>query len=51
MLENFLSFGYNQCAKLGYTIGFGALEGLVIYLGILGFIIVRVKNDLECKEE
>lgn len=51
MLENFLSFGYNQCARLGYIIGFGAMEGLVIYIGIIALIIVRVKNDLELKKE
>lgn len=51
MLENFLSFGYNQCVRLGYTMGFGAFEGLVIYIGIIALIIVRVKNDLEFKKE
>ena len=32
MIGEVLSFGYDQCAKLGYAMGFGAMEGLVIYL-------------------
>lgn len=46
MLESLLEFGYNQCAKLGYVIGFGAREGLVIYLGILGILLLEIFNSI-----
>ncbi len=45
MIEEVLSFGYDQCAKLGYTIGFGAMEGLVIYLGLLAIIVLKLFNS------
>lgn len=46
MIESLLEFGYNQCAKLGYVIGFGAREGLVIYLGILGILLLEIFNSI-----
>lgn len=45
MIGEVLSFGYNQCAKLGYAIGFGAMEGLVIYLGLLAIIVLKLFNS------
>ncbi|WP_300260820.1 hypothetical protein [Clostridium sp.] len=45
MVRDILSFGYDQCAKLGYIICFGAMEGLVIYLGILAIIVLKLFNS------
>ncbi|WEV13289.1 hypothetical protein PL326_00900 [Clostridium perfringens D] len=45
MIGEVLSFGYDQCAKLGYAMGFGAMEGLVIYLGLLAIIVLKLFNS------
>lgn len=45
MIEEVLSFGYDQCSKLGYAMGFGAMEGLVIYLGLLAIIVLKLFNS------
>lgn len=45
MIGDILSFGYDQCAKLGYVIGFRAREGLVIYLGLLAIIVLKLFNN------
>ena len=44
MIGEVLSFAYDQCAKLGYAMGFGAMEGLVIYLGLLAIIVLKLFN-------
>ena len=45
MIGEVLSFAYDQCAKLGYAMGFGAMEGLVIYLGLLAIIVLKLFNS------
>ena len=45
MIGEVLSFGYDQCAKLGYAMGFGAMEGVVIYLGLLAIIVLKLFNS------
>lgn len=43
-MDNFLRFGFEQCARLGYMIGFGAREGLLIYIAALGGVAISVSN-------
>ena len=45
MIGEVLNFAYDQCAKLGYAMGFGAMEGLVIYLGLLAIIVLKLFNS------
>ncbi|MGU8535181.1 hypothetical protein ACV3RB_12480 [Clostridium perfringens] len=45
MIGEVLSFAYDKCAKLGYAMGFGAMEGLVIYLGLLAIIVLKLFNS------
>ena len=49
-MENFLRFGFEHCARLGYMIGFGAREGLLIYLSSLGGTAIAVSNIFNKKD-
>lgn len=50
-MENFLRFGFEQCARLGSTFGFGAREGLLLYLSALGGMAIAVHNIFKNKDE
>lgn len=56
-MENLFKFGFDQCATMGNLIGFGAREGLFIYLSVLSCLSIKVystfhqeKNDKDNKE-
>lgn len=50
-MENFFKFGYDQCAIMGNLIGFGAREGLFIYLSILGGLSIKVYDIFHAKDK
>ncbi len=50
-MENFFKFGYDQCAIMGNLIGFGAREGLFIYLSILGSVSIKVYDIFKDKDK
>lgn len=50
MIQEALRFGYEQCASIGYSMGFGAREGLILELALLSVFIVRLYNMKESKK-
>lgn len=50
-MENFLKLGYDQCSIMGNLIGFGAREGLFIYLSILGGLSIKVYDIFHAKDK
>lgn len=50
-MDNFLRVGFDQCARLGCMIGFGAKEGLLIYIAALGGCAIAVSNIFNKKKD
>lgn len=50
MINEALRIGYEYCNNIGYSIGFGAREGLILNLALLSCFVVRLYNMKELKK-